>query len=188
MNILYFGTYEKNYPRNRVLIEGLRKNSIKVSECHVPFWENIEDKTGKIKKFSFVIKLHIAHMKLLFKRFKYRNPDLIIVGYIGQLDMLLARICFPKKKIVFNPMISLYDTLVLDRKMIKPKSSLSRLIKYIDKKLFMTPLCLPRITKARDDFGWMPVVTLDKGLEATIDNLRASKGLKGVREALAFED
>ncbi|PIR13379.1 NAD-dependent dehydratase [Candidatus Falkowbacteria bacterium CG11_big_fil_rev_8_21_14_0_20_39_10] len=46
--------------------------------------------------------------------------------------------------------------------------------------LFMTPLCLPDITKARNELGWMPVVTLDKGLERTIDDLRASKGLRGV--------
>ncbi len=134
MNILYFGTYEKNYPRNKVLIEGLKKNNVKVRQCHIPFWEKVEDKTGKINKFSFVINLHIAHMKLLFKHFKYKNPDIVIVGYIGQLDMLLARICFPKKKIVFNPMISLYDTLVLDRKMIKAKSLISKIIKFIDKK------------------------------------------------------
>jgi UDP-glucuronate decarboxylase len=46
--------------------------------------------------------------------------------------------------------------------------------------LFMTPLALPNITKARELLGWMPLVTLDNGLTKTIDNLRASKGLKSV--------
>ncbi len=53
-------------------------------------------------------------------------------------------------------------------------------ITYAEKLLFMTPLCLPNITKAREELGWMPVMTLEKGLEKTINDLRASKGLKGM--------
>jgi UDP-glucuronate decarboxylase len=53
-------------------------------------------------------------------------------------------------------------------------------ISYDKPMLFMTPLALPNITKARELLGWMPLVTLDNGLAKTIDNLRASKGLKSV--------
>ncbi len=56
-------------------------------------------------------------------------------------------------------------------------------IKYADPHLFMTPLCMPDINKIREDIGWMPVMTLDKGLEKTISHLRASKGLKEVKQA-----
>jgi len=57
-------------------------------------------------------------------------------------------------------------------------------VTYADKILFMTPLCLPDISKARNDLGWMPVVTLDNGLEKTIEDLRASKKLKRVEAAV----
>jgi UDP-glucuronate decarboxylase len=53
-------------------------------------------------------------------------------------------------------------------------------IKYKERHLFITELCLPDIGKAREQLGWIPVVTLEKGLEKTIDDLRASKGLKTV--------
>ncbi|MFH0955608.1 MAG: NAD-dependent epimerase/dehydratase family protein [Candidatus Falkowbacteria bacterium] len=53
-------------------------------------------------------------------------------------------------------------------------------IKYVDKHLFISELCLPDITRAREELGWMPVVTLENGLKKTIDDLRASKGLKTV--------
>ncbi|MDD4271946.1 MAG: GDP-mannose 4,6-dehydratase [Patescibacteria group bacterium] len=53
-------------------------------------------------------------------------------------------------------------------------------IKYADKHLFISELCLPDITKAREELGWMPIVTLENGLKKTIDDLRASKGLKTV--------
>jgi len=57
-------------------------------------------------------------------------------------------------------------------------------IKYADRHLFITELCLPDITKAREELGWMPIVILEKGLEKTINDLRAGKGLKTVGEAI----
>ena len=53
-------------------------------------------------------------------------------------------------------------------------------IKYADRQLFISELGLPDITKARENLGWMPIVTLENGLKKTIDDLRASKGLKTV--------
>lgn len=53
-------------------------------------------------------------------------------------------------------------------------------IEYADKHLFISELGLPDITKAREELGWMPIVTLENGLKKTIDDLRASKGLKRV--------
>jgi len=54
------------------------------------------------------------------------------------------------------------------------------MIKYGEDHLFMTALCLPDIARARNELSWMPVVTLEKGLEKTINDLRASKGLRTV--------
>jgi len=65
-------------------------------------------------------------------------------------------------------------------KIIQSKSK----VKYTDKHMFITELCLPDITKAREELGWIPVVTLEKGLEKTINDLRASKGLKTVRGSM----
>jgi len=53
-------------------------------------------------------------------------------------------------------------------------------IKYEDKVLFMKSLNIPNISKARNDLEWIPVISLDKGLELTIYELRASKGLKSI--------
>jgi UDP-glucuronate decarboxylase len=50
--------------------------------------------------------------------------------------------------------------------------------------VFMTPLAIPDISLAKAELGWMPVTTLDKGLEKTVDDLRASKGLVGVKQVI----
>lgn len=71
----------------------------------------------------------------------------------------------------------------LAKKIINKIGSKSK-ITYEDKKLFMTRLNIPDITQIRNQLGWMPIVTLDKGLDRTISDLRASKGLKGVKNNL----
>jgi len=62
--------------------------------------------------------------------------------------------------------------------MIIDKLNSNSKIKYNVRHLFISELRLPDITKARNELGWLPIVTLDKGLAKTIDDLRASKGLK----------
>lgn len=57
-------------------------------------------------------------------------------------------------------------------------------VAYQDGILFMTPLALPNTGKAREELGWLPLITLEKGLEKTIYDLRASKGLKDIKQAL----
>ena len=63
-------------------------------------------------------------------------------------------------------------------KLIIQKIGSNSKIKYTSSKLFMTPLALPDITKARNELGWMPIITLDNGLEKTIFDLRANKRLR----------
>lgn len=65
------------------------------------------------------------------------------------------------------------------KKIISMLESDSR-ISYAEPLLFMTPLALPNIAKARQLLNWMPLTTLDNGLRKTVDDLRASKGLKSV--------
>jgi nucleoside-diphosphate-sugar epimerase len=57
-------------------------------------------------------------------------------------------------------------------------------VRYADGLLFMRPLHIPDIAKARNELGWMPVITLEQGLERTIYELRAAKGIIGVNQAL----
>jgi UDP-glucuronate decarboxylase len=62
---------------------------------------------------------------------------------------------------------------------IKMLDSKSKVV-YDGKLLFMTSLKLPNITKARDLLGWMPLVSLEAGLEKTIADLRANKNVRHI--------
>lgn len=54
-------------------------------------------------------------------------------------------------------------------------------VTYVEELLFLSPLCIPNIDKAKLELGWLPVVTLENGLMKTIEDLRANKGLVDVR-------
>lgn len=65
------------------------------------------------------------------------------------------------------------------KKIIKLTGSKSE-IRHQSEIFFVSNLPLPDITKALNQIGWLPIVTLDKGLEKTVDDLRASKGVKNL--------
>ncbi|MFH1029729.1 MAG: NAD-dependent epimerase/dehydratase family protein [bacterium] len=48
--------------------------------------------------------------------------------------------------------------------------------------LFMSPLGLPSITKAKEQLGWLPIVTLEKGLRNMVDYVMANKNVIDFRE------
>src|SRR3989337_2608177 len=105
MRISYFGTYDRNRPRNRNIINGLKKNNIDVIECHYSPWGKIEDKStiqGGLLKFMVLIRF--------------------IVAYLGHIDMLIAKpiVMLRKKPLIFDAFLSLYDTVVNDRKLSRP--------------------------------------------------------------------
>lgn len=66
------------------------------------------------------------------------------------------------------------------QRIIEMTGSTSR-IKFDPPLLFMTPLGLPDIMKAREKLGWLPLVQLDEGLKRAIDYTVAHKTLLGFK-------
>lgn len=138
--ICFFGTYERDYPRNRTLAEGLKRAGWDVRECHVPLWEKERDKAGGyLAPFSLLlraIELKLACLRLLLKYvFTVGRYEVMLVGYIGHFDMPLAWLLtrFPRRPLVFSPLISLYDTLVDDRRSFSDGTIMSRFLRWADR-------------------------------------------------------
>jgi len=117
MTVCYFGDYDSEYSRNRVIIKGLKKNGVKVLICHSGL--------RGIKKYFRLWKLHKKTAN------KY---DLLIVGFTsssrGKL-VLLAKL-ISRKTIVWDAFTSLYEALVLDRKLVSPKSLKAKYYWFLD--------------------------------------------------------
>ncbi len=76
--------------------------------------------------------------------------------------------------------VSVFDVAHRIVKMLDSKSEVVQ----ADKHFFITPQVIPDINKSRTDLGWLPIQTLDKGLEATIHDLRANKGIRRVTDVI----
>ena len=101
MTVLYFGSYNPEYARNRVLIDGLRQNGVEVIECR--------DNSSGVRKFINLFKKH----------WQLRNRyDVMVVGFLGQQIAPFARL-ITRKPIIFDAFLSLYDSNVFDRKTVR---------------------------------------------------------------------
>jgi glycosyltransferase involved in cell wall biosynthesis len=132
MRVLYFGTYERSYPRNAQVISCLRRAGVDVAERHVGVWEGREHKwrAGPLA----AARLAAAEARLL------RRPgepfDALIVGYPGHADLPAARRVAGPRPVLFNPLVSLADTLVADRRRYRPGGLPARALAAVDRRAF----------------------------------------------------
>jgi glycosyltransferase involved in cell wall biosynthesis len=132
MRVLYFGTYEREYPRNAQVISALRRAGVDVIERHVGVWE------GRRHNWSAgpaaAVRLALAELRLLRRR--RDDFDAVVVGYPGQFDLPAARRAARGRPVVFNPLVSLADTLVSDRGRFRAGSLPARLLEAVDRRAF----------------------------------------------------
>jgi glycosyltransferase involved in cell wall biosynthesis len=141
MRAVFFGTYDRPHSANRLLTAALVDAGFPVTEIHEPLWEATREKgRGYFGPVSLArlgaryagVAARLAH------RWQAEgagaDPPLVITGFGGQLDVLLAaRVCRPRRALVFAPLVSLTETLVEDRGVFPPGSVRARLAATLDR-------------------------------------------------------
>lgn len=114
LRVCYFGTYRQEYSRNQIMIEGLRQAGVEVVECHEQLWNGIEDRvkaaSGGWLSLVFIGRVVITYWSL-FKRYRRLSDyEIMVVGYPGQFDVLIARLLswFRHKPLVWDIFMSIY--------------------------------------------------------------------------------
>ncbi len=118
-NVLFISTKNKDYLRNVQEMRILSENSKSLTVL------SYSDK-------SYIKRLIKIYFKLLFMRVK--KFDTVFIGFAPQLILPLLSFKFRKVDIIIDFFISVYDTLVFDRKKFKENSIPAKLCKWIDKK------------------------------------------------------
>jgi glycosyltransferase involved in cell wall biosynthesis len=147
LRVLYFGTYERTYPRNAQVVSCLRRAGVEVEERHVAVWEGREHKWAAGP--SAALRLLAGEARLL----KPPAPefDVLIVGYPGHFDLPAARLAARGRPIVFNPLVSLVDTLVDDRGRFRRGSLPARMLAAIDRRALRAADLIVADTEANAD-------------------------------------
>lgn len=133
MRILCWGTYDTSKPRARILIDGLRRNGVEVIEHHADIWGGVVDKSqirGLGQRLSIVLRWIFAYPRLLWKLAREPRPDVILIGFPGLIDIIVAA---PIARIRGIPLawdmfMSIYDTVVEDRQLLRRGGLAARLL------------------------------------------------------------
>ncbi len=133
VRVLYFGTYDRGYPRNAQVISALRSAGVDVREEHRAVWEQRHNWSAGLRQ---LLRLARAEWSLRRTRSDHGDVDAVIVGYPGHFDLGAACSVARGRPVVFNPLVSLSDTLVDDRARFRPGSLRARLLRLVDRRAF----------------------------------------------------
>jgi glycosyltransferase involved in cell wall biosynthesis len=114
------------------VISCLRRAGVEVVERNIGVWEGREQKwrPGPVA----AARLAVSELRLL--RRSQEAFDALIVGYPGHADLPAARRTAGERPIVFNPLVSLADTLVTDRGRYRAGSLPARALAALDRRAF----------------------------------------------------
>lgn len=115
LSICYIPGRESGYSRNRVLIRSMRQAGFKVYDCS--------------HESRSILRYAIAFCK--FARYNSKC-DIVFVGFLGQFLVPIIKL-LTKSPIVFDAFISVYQTMVSDRRKFKERGLLGKAAKFIDK-------------------------------------------------------
>ena len=132
MRVLYFGTYEREYPRNAQVISCLRGAGVEVVEKHIPLWETERHKFSP--GVRMLARAVVAEVQLALTAAP--EADVLVVGYPGHLDMVAAKRIARDRPVVFNPLVSLEDTMVSDRQLVRRGSPTAKAMRFVDRAAF----------------------------------------------------
>jgi len=133
VRVLYFGTYDRAYPRNAQVISALRGAGVEVGEQHRPVWERRHNWSVGPRQ---ILRVAEAERSLRRSREAERAADALIVGYPGHFDLPAAKRVARGRPVIFNPLVSLYDTLVDDRGRFRRGSPGAGVVHLADRRAF----------------------------------------------------
>jgi glycosyltransferase involved in cell wall biosynthesis len=130
------------------VMSALRGAGVEVIERHTPVWEGRRDNWAA--RWRTALRLAVAELRL---RFSPRDAfDAVVVGYPGHFDVPRARRIAGKKPLVFNPLVSLHDTLVSDRRRFRQGLFAAWILLAVDRRALRLPNMVVADTEANADF------------------------------------
>jgi hypothetical protein len=130
---LYFGTYDRDHPRNVNAIAAIRSAGVEVTERWAPVRRG--GLLGALSVFSAETRLGTPRPGA------GRRPgfDVVIVGYPGHFDVPRARRIARKRLLVFDAVLSLEDELVEVRRRFRPRSTAATVLRVVDSRALRLP-------------------------------------------------
>lgn len=115
MRVLAFGTFDAAlHPRVAVLLAGLRAHGHDVVEVNEPLGLSTEQRVAtlqqpwRLPRLGWQLARSWSHLVAASRR--QARPDLVVVGFLGHFDVVLARVLFLGVPIVLDFLVSAEET------------------------------------------------------------------------------
>jgi glycosyltransferase involved in cell wall biosynthesis len=132
--IIAAGTFDREFARNRRLIALLEAAGHEVATCQVDLYGATRYNLLEQSKAKMLAKSLAAYPRLLWRFARVPRADVVLVLYPGWFDMILlglfARI--RRMPVAFDIYISLFDTIVADRKLAPERSIIGLVSRLVD--------------------------------------------------------
>jgi len=148
VRVLAFGTYQRDYPRNAQVRSCLRQAGVEVVERHVAVLDDRRDAWSA----GVGTVLRVARAQIRLARSGVTDGDALLVGYPGHFDLPAARRVAEGRPVVFDPLVSLFDTLVTDRGRFRAGSLPGRALVRIDRRALRAADLVVADTEAQAQF------------------------------------
>ena len=121
MKALYFGTYDRDHPRNVNAIAAMREAGVEVVE-----------RSASVRGTGMRGAASVLGAETRLLRPRRGDFDVVIVGYPGHFDVPHARRLARRKPLVFDAVLSLEDELVTVRRRFRPRSTAATMLRAVD--------------------------------------------------------
>lgn len=129
-----FGTYDRNYTSNKLVIQGLQENHIPLLElnAHTPVTrlDNPREMSW-VKLLGRILRKYKIFIEIAKRFNQLQSVNAIYVGYPGHFDVLVA---YPiakllHKKLVFNPLLIFYTGFTEEQGILRKNSLLAKILR-----------------------------------------------------------
>jgi glycosyltransferase involved in cell wall biosynthesis len=135
MKLIWAGTFEPDFSRNRKLARLLELAGIQVTVVREQLWADDRIELASKGRLRVVLRAFLRYPRLLFRLLTLARPDIYLVSYPGWFDVPVVRLVasIKRRPVVFDPFISLFDTMISDRQLHSENSMSGRLARTMDR-------------------------------------------------------
>jgi len=135
MRVLWTGTFDPEFSRNQKLARLMSISGIGWRVLRETVWASDRIALASRPNLTLALRALIGYPKLLIRLLMAPAPDLYLVSYPGWFDVPIVRLVasMRKKPLVFDPFLSLFDTMISDRGLHEDTSILARLAAAVDR-------------------------------------------------------
>lgn len=158
IKVSFFGTYDREYTANKIVLQGLEENHIPVleinSEVKLTRLDSEKDITW-LALFKRLIKKYKIFVEIIKNLENFKKADVIYVAFPGHFDVLFA---YPfakifKKKLVLNPVVSFSYGFTEEQTILNKNSLLAKVAKIGETFVYkLIDLLLPDTPYQKDFF------------------------------------